>query len=91
MGYNIGIRMINEFLAKSNVSRCVDFKETAEMIAKHRLGGKPGRGLCRASGYLPRALLVQHFKRSHKRSSGDGGKSPGSVICLEETMHMSCR
>ncbi|KAL4272115.1 hypothetical protein GQ457_13G018460 [Hibiscus cannabinus] len=32
MGYNIGIRMIDEFLAKSNVSRCIDFKETAEMI-----------------------------------------------------------
>ncbi|KAK7359502.1 hypothetical protein VNO77_01462 [Canavalia gladiata] len=28
-GYNIGIRLIDEFLAKSYVSRCVDFKETA--------------------------------------------------------------
>ncbi|KAK7833877.1 trafficking protein particle complex subunit 3 [Quercus suber] len=35
MGYNIGIRLIDEFLAKSNVARCVDFKETAEVIAKH--------------------------------------------------------
>ncbi|KAF5730578.1 hypothetical protein HS088_TW19G00170 [Tripterygium wilfordii] len=34
MGYNIGIRMIDEFLAKSDVSRCVDFRETAEAIAK---------------------------------------------------------
>ncbi|KAJ0015085.1 hypothetical protein Pint_20135 [Pistacia integerrima] len=34
MGYNIGIRLVDEFLAKSNVSRCVDFKETAEVIAK---------------------------------------------------------
>ncbi|KAK2642966.1 hypothetical protein Ddye_024729 [Dipteronia dyeriana] len=34
MGYNIGIRLIDEFLAKSNVARCVGFKETAEMIAK---------------------------------------------------------
>ncbi|XP_062170565.1 2S seed storage albumin protein-like [Alnus glutinosa] len=33
-GYNIGIRLIDEFLAKSNVSRCIDFKETAETIAK---------------------------------------------------------
>ncbi|KAJ0103444.1 hypothetical protein Patl1_04313 [Pistacia atlantica] len=40
MGYNMGIRLIDEFLAKSNVSRCVDFKETAEVIAKvtHKLG-----------------------------------------------------
>ncbi|XP_042494785.1 trafficking protein particle complex subunit 3-like [Macadamia integrifolia] len=34
MGYNIGIRLIDEFLAKSGVSSCVDFKETAEVIAK---------------------------------------------------------
>ncbi|TXG67390.1 hypothetical protein EZV62_008665 [Acer yangbiense] len=34
MGYNIGIRLIDEFLAKSNVSRCIDFKETADVIAK---------------------------------------------------------
>ncbi|KAF5461061.1 hypothetical protein F2P56_020887 [Juglans regia] len=34
MGYNIGIRLVDEFLAKSNVSRCIDFKETADVIAK---------------------------------------------------------
>ncbi|CAA0822273.1 Transport protein particle (TRAPP) component, partial [Striga hermonthica] len=34
MGYNIGVRLVDEFLAKSNVSRCVDFRETAEVIAK---------------------------------------------------------
>lgn len=33
-GYNIGTRLVDEFLAKSNVSRCVDFKETADVIAK---------------------------------------------------------
>eukprot|EP00164_Ancoracysta_twista_P011443 GFYU01017629.1.p1 GENE.GFYU01017629.1~~GFYU01017629.1.p1 ORF type:complete len:197 (-),score=59.43 GFYU01017629.1:84-641(-) len=34
MGYNIGQRLIDEFLAKSNITRCSDFKETAEIIAK---------------------------------------------------------
>lgn len=34
MGYNIGIRLIDEFLAKANVTRCVDFKETTDVIAK---------------------------------------------------------
>ncbi|GAB9471057.1 Trafficking protein particle complex subunit 3 [Globisporangium polare] len=34
MGYNIGIRLIDEFLAKSGVGNCSDFKETAEVIAK---------------------------------------------------------
>ena len=33
-GYNIGVRLIDEFLAKSNVSRCIDFRETADVIAK---------------------------------------------------------
>ncbi|KAL6553424.1 hypothetical protein OROGR_007266 [Orobanche gracilis] len=34
MGYNIGVRLVDEFLAKANVSRCIDFRETAEVIAK---------------------------------------------------------
>eukprot|EP00922_Rhytidocystis_sp_ex-Travisia-forbesii_P043901 GHVS01065460.1.p1 GENE.GHVS01065460.1~~GHVS01065460.1.p1 ORF type:complete len:159 (+),score=22.36 GHVS01065460.1:25-477(+) len=34
MGHNIGTRLIEEFLAKSNTSTCGDFKETAEVIAK---------------------------------------------------------
>lgn len=36
-GYNIGVRLIDEFLAKSNVSTpggCTDLKETADVIAK---------------------------------------------------------
>lgn len=35
MGYNIGLRLIEDYLAKSNtVRRCSSFRETAEMIAK---------------------------------------------------------
>lgn len=34
MGYNIGLRLIDEFLAKSNIPRCRDFRETAEVVAK---------------------------------------------------------
>ncbi|KAH3674220.1 hypothetical protein WICMUC_003462 [Wickerhamomyces mucosus] len=34
MGYNIGIRLIEEFLAKTNQGRCSSFKETAEVISK---------------------------------------------------------
>lgn len=34
MGYNIGLRLIEEFLAKSDISLCVDFEETVEVIAK---------------------------------------------------------
>ena len=34
MGYNIGVRLIEDFLARSNVGRCQDFRETADVIAK---------------------------------------------------------
>ncbi|KAI9682176.1 MAG: transport protein particle 22 kDa subunit [Caeruleum heppii] len=34
MGYNIGLRLIDDFLAKSNAGRCANFRETAEMISK---------------------------------------------------------
>lgn len=34
MGYNIGMRLIEDFLAKSGVGRCANFRETADMIAK---------------------------------------------------------
>lgn len=37
MGYNIGMRLIEDFLAKSNMGRCANFRETADMIAKVRL------------------------------------------------------
>ncbi|KAI9706015.1 MAG: transport protein particle 22 kDa subunit [Candelina mexicana] len=34
MGYNIGMRLIEDFLAKTNTGRCANFRETAEMISK---------------------------------------------------------
>ena len=34
MGSNIGIRLVDEFLAKSAVSNCSNFRETADVIAK---------------------------------------------------------
>jgi hypothetical protein len=38
MGYNIGLRLIEDYLAKSNTfKRCSNFRETAEMIAKFSL------------------------------------------------------
>lgn len=35
MGYNIGVRLIEDFLARSGTGRCNDFRETADVIAKH--------------------------------------------------------
>ena len=34
MGYNIGIRIVDEFLAKGNVTKCNNFRDTSEMIGK---------------------------------------------------------
>jgi len=34
MGYNIGTRLIEDFLARSSLGRCTDFKEVGEVIAK---------------------------------------------------------
>lgn len=34
MGYNIGLRLIEEFLARSGLGRCTNFKDTAEVISK---------------------------------------------------------
>lgn len=34
MGYNIGMRLIEEFLAKTGAQRCGSFRETADMISK---------------------------------------------------------
>ena len=36
MGYNIGTRLIEDFLAKSNMGRCADFREVGEVVAKVR-------------------------------------------------------
>jgi hypothetical protein len=34
MGYNIGLRLIDDFLAKSNTGSCANFRDTAEVISK---------------------------------------------------------
>lgn len=33
-GYNIGARLVDDFLAKANITKCTDFRETADVIAK---------------------------------------------------------
>lgn len=34
MGYNMGVRLIEDFLAKTSIARCGSFRDTAEMISK---------------------------------------------------------
>jgi hypothetical protein len=34
MGYNIGMRLIEDFLARSGIGRCTDFRDVGEVVAK---------------------------------------------------------
>jgi hypothetical protein len=34
MGYNIGMRLIEDFLARANILECKNFRETADVVAK---------------------------------------------------------
>ncbi len=36
-GYNIGVRLIEDFLSRTQQGRCYELKETAEILAKVRL------------------------------------------------------
>ena len=36
MGYNIGMRLVEDFFAKSGTQRCANLRETAETISKVR-------------------------------------------------------
>lgn len=36
MGYNIGMRLVEDFFAKSGVQRCANLRDTAETISKVR-------------------------------------------------------
>ena len=41
MGYNIGMRLVEDFFAKSGVQRCVSLRDTAETISKVSLAFFP--------------------------------------------------
>ena len=36
MGYSIGTRLVEDFLARSAMGRCADFRETGEVVSKVR-------------------------------------------------------
>lgn len=40
-GYNIGTRLIEDFLARTSMPRCTDFRDTAEVISKVSLNISP--------------------------------------------------
>ncbi|KAF7014520.1 unnamed protein product [Triticum aestivum] len=65
MGYNIGTRLVDEFLAKSNVSNCADFKETADTIAKTL------SYVCPVIAFFTATVAMHHSGTFHALSSAN--------------------
>uniref|UniRef100_A0A452HQI8 Trafficking protein particle complex 3 n=1 Tax=Gopherus agassizii TaxID=38772 RepID=A0A452HQI8_9SAUR len=61
MGYNIGVRLIEDFLARSNVGRCHDFRETADVIAKVIFQVQP----CMPLSVLVPCMSQHHIQAFH--------------------------
>lgn len=51
MGYNIGMRLVEDFFAKSGTQRCANFQATAETISK----------VCRMSEHAGQWWSIQGF------------------------------
>lgn len=67
-GYKMGIRMIDEFMSKSGMDPCEDFRETAESIAK--VGLKMFLGI---------TAQVVNFTESAQQTPG-GGTGPVPIL-----------
>lgn len=65
MGYNIGMRLVEDFFAKSGVQRCVSLRDTAETISKVSVAFCPV--ICARSEYLkPVAGFVNNLQLSQR-------------------------
>jgi len=66
MGYNIGIRLIEDFLAKSSAPACTNFREVSEMISKVACQASDTlfASSCACSGRLQN--LPQHYPNHHQ-------------------------
>ena len=79
MGYNIGVRMIEDFLAKSATTSCANFRETAEMISKvssYKITG--GRERCHSHCSI-------HFCRAMWMSSN--GRAEVTPAWVDDGIH----
>ncbi|CAE6481835.1 unnamed protein product [Rhizoctonia solani] len=75
MGYNIGTRLIEDFLARSSLGRCSDFREVGEVVAK--VGFKT---------FLNIAPTVVHSNTSAPATNGatGTGSTPTFNLILDE-------
>jgi len=77
MGYNIGTRLIEEFLAKSSLGRCGDFKDVGEVIAK--VGFK---SFLNITPNITHAQPQPPTSPTTKSQSTSTGATPGSMFSL---------
>lgn len=68
MGYNIGIRLIEDFLAKTSLAKCGNFRETADTISKVRCPSALGGSADQDLGGLQD--LPEYHAYSHKLDRG---------------------
>lgn len=59
MGYSIGQRLIEDFLARTNCARCVDLRDTADKIQARKAMN------CRSNPYSAEITLYSYFERNN--------------------------
>ena len=66
MGYNIGMRLVEDFFARSGAQRCLNFRETAETISK----------VCPTACFLVFSICIDSIP---KRSTGPSRLTCGQI------------
>ena len=60
-GYNIGVRIIEDFLAKTNIPKCGTLQETSELISKVILSCQPW--CSKSRGFFKKSKIEIIFSR----------------------------
>ncbi|KAH8826980.1 NO signaling/Golgi transport ligand-binding domain-containing protein [Flagelloscypha sp. PMI_526] len=82
MGYNIGVRLIEDFLAKSQIGKCADFKETGEVISK--VGFKAFLNIVPTITHGAAAPPASPVSRPASTVAGQSGVGSSFVLTLDE-------
>jgi len=86
MGYNIGMRLIEDFLARSGLGRCSEFKEVGEVVAK--VGFKTFLNVTPSISHLvtppPGSSTASTPQRSSNPPATVTGPGSSFVLTLEE-------
>ena len=80
MGHSIGCRLVEDFLAKTNVQRCGDFRDVADAVAKGLMAPKaPGRREATAlDAQIPASVdAVVRFLEAAPRTRGTDAARAG--------------